>query len=55
MTDEDKRLAFLEAVKPLMQYLSDYHHPHTIAIIRGNSAEVLEGVFVFKTEEFTKD
>lgn len=46
---------FEEAVKPLMKYLSENHHPHTVVIVDVNSAEIFEGVKVFNSDEFVKD
>lgn len=35
---------FDEAVKPLFEYLSKNHHPHTTAIVTSTTAELVEGM-----------
>ena len=35
---------FKDAVKPLMKYLAENHHPHVTAIVEGNQTEILEGI-----------
>lgn len=42
-------------VKPLIKYLAENHHPHTKIIIDSTTAEMVEGVTAFKTEEFLVD
>jgi len=39
--------AFERAATPLINYLNENHHPHTVAIIDNRSAEIFEGVKVF--------
>lgn len=46
---------FREACKPLMKYLCEKHHPHVKVIIDGTSAEIVEGMMVFGTDEFIVD
>lgn len=45
----------LEAAKPLIQYMAEHWHPHTICIVDATHAEVLEGQQVVRTEEFLRD
>lgn len=44
MDYEQKREAFLEAVKPLHDWLCKYGHPHMTVIVTQISAEASEGV-----------
>lgn len=44
-----------EAMKPLMKYLAENHHPHVTAIVTANKAEILEGIGVVNTDEFIVD
>lgn len=41
MTQEMAELK--EACKPLMEYLSENHYPHTTVIVTNSSAELLSG------------
>lgn len=43
LTEEQKK-EFEKAVKPLMKYLAENHHPHVTVIVDGNAAELLEGI-----------
>lgn len=54
--DKDKigREKFEEAVRPLMKYLSENHHPHTLVMVHSTSAEILEGLRMFNTKEFIR-
>lgn len=47
-----KRQAFEEACRPLMQYLSENHNPHTRVIVDSGCSEMLEGLQSFNTTEF---
>lgn len=51
---EEERI-FSEAVKPLMKYLSENHHPHTTCIVQNNKAELVEGIMTYVTDEFILD
>jgi len=53
MSDEQKELAI--AAGPLMKYLAEKHHPHTVCIVDAGKAEVLQGVRVVITDEFIVD
>lgn len=44
-----------EAAKPLMKYLAENHHPHTLVIVESDRAELLESSATVKTDEFIKD
>lgn len=46
---------FEQAVKPLMKWLCENTHPHTMAIVDGTLAQLVEGVENVKTEEFLVD
>lgn len=46
---------FEEAAKPLMKYLAENHHPHVKVIVRGASAELLEGLSSFHSDKFLID
>lgn len=41
--NEKASIDFLEASKPLIKYLAENHHPHTIASVTANGVELLEG------------
>jgi hypothetical protein len=47
--------AFKKACEPLMKYLSENHHPHVRVIIDCNTAEMLEGINYFESDEFILD
>jgi hypothetical protein len=47
--------AFFNACKPLMKYLSENHHPHMRVIIDCHTAEMLEAVKYFESDEFILD
>lgn len=55
LTNEQKRAAFEEAAKPLIQYLNDYHDPHTKVIVETDRAEIVSGEMSMVTTEFIKD
>lgn len=45
-----------EAALPLIKYLSETHHPHTMAIVTNTGVEVMEGVLsVQDVADFIKD
>ena len=54
LTKEQKE-QFEVAVKPLMKYLAENHHPHVTAIVSGGQGEILEGAASFVTDEFIVD
>ena len=54
LTNEQKE-NFEKAVKPLMKYLAENHHPHVTAIVEGGRAEILEGSASVVTDEFILD
>lgn len=57
LQDEVKRatLTFEEVVTPLMKYLADHHHPYVTVIVTSTTAEMVEGMKGFNTNEFIKD
>ena len=52
--NENEPEIFLEAAKPLIEYINEYHPHHTI-IVSHTWAELLESSRCCKTEEFLKD
>jgi hypothetical protein len=54
MEDEQKK-EFKEAVKPLMKWLCENKHPHTTVMVTNTTAEIVEGIHYFLTEEFLID
>lgn len=46
--------SFAEAARPLMEYLSKNHHPHTKVIVDSGHAEVVEGIETYNTNDFIK-
>jgi len=46
---------FKNACKPLMKYLSENHHPHVKVIVDCNTAEMVEGMKSFESNEFILD
>ena len=46
---------FKTAVRPLMKYLAENHHPHTNVIVESNRAEMVEGVKCCNTDEYLVD
>lgn len=55
--EEEKKVnkKFEKLVKPLMKFLSDNYHPRVYIVITPTSAEILEGLAGFNTDEFIKD
>lgn len=54
LTKEQKE-EFENAAKPLIKFLNDRCHPHTIVQVDQVSAELLESQVTFITQEFVKD
>jgi hypothetical protein len=46
---------FKSLVDPLIKFLNDHGHPHMRVIIDTTSAEVVEGISPYYTEEHVKD
>jgi hypothetical protein len=46
---------FEDAVRPVIKYLAENHHPHTTIIITGNCAELVVGDMVLATNEYLVD
>lgn len=50
-TNQNKPLTrgeeFENAVKPLMEYLNDKHHPHMSVIVTSQNAELVEGQMTY--------
>jgi len=51
---KEQRKEFEEAARPLMQFLSNskLFHPHVTAILSNTHAELMEGIVLFKTEDY---
>ena len=52
---EEQQEKFQEAVRPLMKYLAENHHPHTSVYVTSNTAELLEGQKCLSTNEYIVD
>jgi hypothetical protein len=46
---------FEKAVRPLMKYLAENHHPHTSVYVTSRAAELLEGQQCIITDEYLVD
>lgn len=46
---------FEEAVKPLMKYLAENHHPHSSVYVTSNQCVLLTSEMCFNTDEFLID
>jgi hypothetical protein len=46
---------FESAVRPLIGYMAENHHPHTKAIVESNTAELVEGLQSVVTDEYLVD
>ena len=55
LTHDEAREAFIEASKPLIEWLNDFGNPHTIVVVDTTSAEVFDGTLRYNTEQFVKD
>lgn len=53
--NKEQREEFEKLARPLIKWLNDNSHPHTTIIITPTSAEVLEGVCAFPTNDYIKD
>lgn len=53
--EEPSQVTFEQAVMPLMKWLSENSNPHATAIVTCRLAELVEGISVFKTDEFLID
>lgn len=45
---------FEEAATPLIKWLNDNGHPHTVVMVTLTSAEMFEGQKAFTTDEYLK-
>ena len=45
---------FEKITRPLIKWLNDNCHPHVHVVIDNSTAELSEGVCVFRTEEYWK-
>jgi hypothetical protein len=51
----EKQEKFEEAVRSLMKYLAENHHPHTSVYVTSSTAELLEGQQCLSTNEYILD
>lgn len=51
----DEKLTFEQASAPMMKYMAENHHPHTIAHVESNKSVLWEGVKTHLTDEFLVD
>lgn len=51
---EEQSMDFRKACEPLVKFLNDNYHPHVVAIVETNRAELHEGLISVKIEEFIK-
>lgn len=54
-TNKIEEKTFEEIVRPLIEWMAKNHHPHTTIIVDCVHAELVEGVEVFRTEEYLLD
>jgi hypothetical protein len=52
---EKQRNEMLEAAKPLMKWLAENFHSHTMAVVHGARIELLEGIATNSTLEYVDD
>lgn len=52
---EEQQEKFEQAVRPLMKYLAENHHPHTLIYVTSRTAELFEGQKVLSTNEYIVD
>jgi hypothetical protein len=50
-----KQKEFEEVSVPMIKFLNDNCHLHTIVIIDCDSAELLEGIYRMKNDKYVKD
>ena len=55
MSEEPVTTTFEEVCRPLMEWLTTNKHPHTKVIVESDSAEMVEGVVCFKTDDYLRD
>jgi hypothetical protein len=53
--NDKERKEFEEAARPLMKFMGDNLHPHTIVVLHSANAQLFEGVCSFNTEEYIRD
>ena len=55
MSDKEVTVTqFEELVRPLIQFINDNYHPHTTIVVTSTNAEILEGIEVISTNDYTK-
>jgi hypothetical protein len=56
-TKEEKQrsMKFEEAVRPLIKYMAENHHPHTVLLIDSTTAHLYEDQMVIYTKEYLVD
>ena len=52
---KEQQEKFKEVTRPLIQYMSENHHPYCVIIVTDVSAELFESQINNHTEDFIKD
>ena len=52
---EEQRKTFETAARPLIEWLAKNCHPHMTAVVDSNSAALLEGQHVIRTDDYLVD
>jgi hypothetical protein len=55
MYTAEQRAEFLEAAKPLIQWLNDNVHPHHHIVVDSTSAQLVQGQMHVITTEYLRD
>ena len=53
--NQQERDKFEKIARPLIKFLNDNFHPHVKVVIDCTNAELLEGIYNFRTEDYIKD
>ena len=53
--DEVQTEEFEAAARPMMEFLAKNCHPHTVALVDCDSAQVLESQATYASDEFVQD
>lgn len=54
MTNAQK-VSYVVACRPLIEWISINCHPHTKILLDSTSAEIVEGVYCYRTDDFLQD
>lgn len=55
ITTEKQREEFEKVTRPVIKFLNDNFYPHTKVIVDFTTAELVEGLCSFRTEDYLKD